>query len=84
MVSGAPAQSPVVLRGAITYTGREMIMQDQTGAIAVENTGGAALSLGDEVEVRGRLKMRQDSADHECHGTIPLGRLYPPASRHHA
>jgi signal transduction histidine kinase len=51
-------QTKVVLRGAVTYNSRELIVQDQTGAIAVEAPAGANPSLGDEVEVSGQLEKR--------------------------
>jgi len=51
-------QSEVVLRGAVTYNDRELIVQDQTGAVAVDAPGSMSVSLGDEVEIRGRLEKR--------------------------
>lgn len=53
-------QSPrtVMLRGAVTYIGREIIIQDQTGAIAVQPLARSSLALGDEVEVQGRFQMQ--------------------------
>jgi signal transduction histidine kinase len=51
-------QFQIVLRGTVTYNNRQLIVQDQTGAIAVEAPANANLNLGDEVEVHGQLEKR--------------------------
>jgi signal transduction histidine kinase len=53
-----PSQSEVSLRGSVTYIGRELVVQDQTGAIAVDTRSGVGVSLGDEVEISGQLDKR--------------------------
>jgi two-component sensor histidine kinase len=49
--------SPVLLRGTITYIGTNIIIQDQTGAIAVHPLTFFHLTLGDEAEVLGDDKV---------------------------
>lgn len=49
---------PVLLRGTVTYKGRELIVQDGTGALAVAPLLATSLSIGDEIEVEGHLEMR--------------------------
>ncbi len=51
-------QSQIVLRGTVTYNNRQLIVQDQTGAIAVDIPANTNLNLGDEVEVHGQLEKR--------------------------
>ncbi len=46
----------VVLRGTVTFSGKELVVQDQTGAVAVSPGEPVSLSLGDEVEVQGELR----------------------------
>jgi len=58
LLDQSPPQSQAFLRGSVTYLGREMIVQDQTGAISVEAPSGVNASLGDEVEVSGQLEKR--------------------------
>lgn len=48
----------VLLRGTVTYNGRELIVQDGSGALAVDPASAASISLGDEIEAEGRLEMR--------------------------
>ena len=54
------SSSDVLLRGTVTYNGRELVMQDGTGALAVDAPSAAAVALGDEIEVRGSLELRPD------------------------
>jgi signal transduction histidine kinase len=51
-------QFQIVLRGTVTYNTRQLIVQDQTGAIAVDAPANTNLNLGDEVEVHGQLEKR--------------------------
>ena len=51
------SRGQVLVRGAVTYSGREVIVQDQTGAIAVSSATPASLTLGDQVEVEGSLQL---------------------------
>ena len=53
-----PLQKTVFLRGSVTYIGRELVVQDQTGAISVEAPPGISVGLGDEVDVSGHLEKR--------------------------
>src|ERR1700754_3578085 len=52
------SQFQVVLRGTVTYNNRQLIVQDQTGAIAIDTPPNTNLNLGDEVEVHGQLEKR--------------------------
>ena len=58
LVDGSHAQAHVLLRGAVTYNGQELLVQDQTGAIAVHSLGPVSVTLGDQVEVQGDLEPR--------------------------
>ena len=48
----------VLLRGAVTYNAHGFIVQDGTGALAVEPVSPTSVALGDEIEVHGTLDMR--------------------------
>ncbi len=50
-----PRDGQVLLRGTITHIGDPVVIQDQTGAIAVYPASPTRLALGDEAEVRGRF-----------------------------
>lgn len=58
LLDQSPSANKVYLRGSVTYIGRELIVQDQTGAISVESPAGVNAGLGDEVEVSGQLEKR--------------------------
>ena len=72
-------RSEVLLRGAVTYNGRELMVQDQTGAVSVAPSSPVSLALGDQVEVRGALHNRngtptvEDASVHNLwEGSTPL------------
>ena len=48
-------ETRAVVRGTVTYAGDPVVIQDQTGAIAVELATPTRVTLGDEVEVNGKL-----------------------------
>lgn len=52
------SQQDVLLRGAITYNGQELVVQDQTGAVAVSSPSPVSAALGDQVEVQGDFETR--------------------------
>lgn len=56
LLDGQRSREHVLLRGTITYTTGDLILQDQTGAIAVHQNTSASLRLGDQVEVQGDLQ----------------------------
>ena len=58
LLEGQPAGTHVLLRGAVTYNGKELVVQDQTGAIAVSSPSPVSVALGDQVEVQGDLVKR--------------------------
>jgi signal transduction histidine kinase len=58
LLDQSPSEGQAFLRGSVTYIGRELIVQDQTGAISIEAPSGVSVSLGDEVEVSGQLEKR--------------------------
>ncbi len=58
LLQGRTSVPLVLLRGTVTYNGGETIVQDGSGALAVERSALTSISSGDEVEVKGRLEMR--------------------------
>lgn len=59
LLDGHHPAGPALFRGSITYNGEELVVQDQTGAVAVRSATPVPAALGDQVEVRGALVMRQ-------------------------
>ena len=58
LLEGQGTGTHVLLRGAVTYNGQELVVQDQTGAIAVSSSSPVSVALGDQVEVQGDLVKR--------------------------
>ena len=63
----------------MTYNGRDLQVQDGTGALAIEPEAASSTALGDELEVRGRLETRagvpvvRGASIHALwHGSTPL------------
>lgn len=45
-----------IIRGVVTLTSPSMVVQDSTGGMLIDNLKGPPLKIGDEVEVKGRVK----------------------------
>ena len=58
LVEAHRSRDGVLLRGAITYNGEKLVVQDQTGAVAVSTPAPVSAAIGDQVEVKGDLEMR--------------------------
>src|ERR1700761_3142453 len=58
ILEGQRTRTHVLLRGTVTYTTGDLIVQDQTGAIAVHQNVPGTFRLGDQVEVQGDLQDR--------------------------
>ena len=53
-----PPPSSINIRGIVTYVGKEIVVQDQTGSVAVDPPPSLNAALGDEVQITGRLERR--------------------------
>jgi signal transduction histidine kinase len=72
--------APVLLRGTITHTGSTLIIQDQTGAIAVHPAHPTRLAVGDEAEVFGINTTTNGIHSIEQAQVASLWRSSPPAA----
>lgn len=58
ILEGQRTRTHALLRGTVTYATGDLVVQDQTGAIAVHQTAPSTFRLGDQVEVQGDLQDR--------------------------
>ena len=78
---GAASQNRVTIRGVVTLL-NPLYVQDSTGGIAVEDSNGSVLNLGDEVEVVGIVRNQEDKVSLIAHTVRLTGdrSLVPPSS----
>ena len=72
------AAGPVTIRGTVTYVGRFVTLQDQTGAIKVIPLKSSMLSLGDEAEAVGTDLFQEQSHTIVNARVMSLWRSSPP------
>ena len=53
----SPRPVPVIVRGIVTFSHRQIVIEDRTGATEVLPSAATEIALGDEVEVAGRMTL---------------------------